>query len=112
MTLKASRRLFEEAPTLARLSRLEEEKIAELIYPCGFYRVKSANLKKISRILLDENNGEVPSSLESLLMLPGVGLKTANLVLSPGFCHTSHMRGYPCSQDSQPHGLDRNKETG
>ncbi len=85
VTLKASRRLFEEAPTLARLSRLEEDRIAELIYPCGFYRVKSANLKKISRILLNENNGEVPSNRESLLALPGVGLKTANLVLSLGF---------------------------
>lgn len=85
VTLKASRRLFEKAPDVGALHRMSEEEIASLIYPCGFYKVKSANLKKIARILLNQFNGKVPSELDALLNLPGVGLKTANLTLSLGF---------------------------
>ena len=85
VTLKASRKLFEKAPDTLALSLLDEEEIAALIYPCGFYRVKSANLKKIALILLEKYEGAVPPRAEDLLKLPGVGLKTANLVLSLGF---------------------------
>ncbi len=85
VTLKSSRKLFEAAPDLASLDTMNEEEIAERIYPAGFYRVKAANLKKIAATLLSENRGEIPSDLNSLLKLPGVGLKTANLVLSLGF---------------------------
>ena len=85
VTLKASRRLFEKAPDIRALSWMEEDNIADLIYPCGFYRVKSGYLKKIAFILLEEYGGEVPSERDALLKLPGVGLKTANLVLSLGF---------------------------
>lgn len=85
VTLTASRRLFEKAPDLPSLGRLSEEEIASLIYPCGFYRVKGGNLKKIALTLLEERGGRIPGELGELLKLPGVGLKTANLVLSLGF---------------------------
>ncbi len=85
VTLAASRRLFEKAPDIQSLDVMPEEEIAQSIYPAGFYRVKAGNLKKISRIILEDFHGEIPSDRESLLSLPGVGLKTANLVMSLGF---------------------------
>jgi len=85
VTLAASRRLLEKAGSPALLANMPEEEIARLIYPCGFYRVKSSNLKKIGEILCDRRAGSVPDTLQELLALPGVGLKTANLVLSLGF---------------------------
>ena len=85
VTLEASLRLFKKADSVEELNQLTEEEIASLIYPCGFYRVKAGNLKKITGILLASNNGQIPSDLNALLALPGVGLKTANLVLSLGF---------------------------
>ncbi len=85
VTLTASERLLEKAANPAELSAMKEEQIAKLIYPAGFYRNKAASLKKIANILLEQYSGNVPSSMEALLALPGVGRKTANLVLSEAF---------------------------
>ena len=85
VTLVSSRRLLEKAGSPGELSVLKEEKIAKLIYPAGFYRNKAASLKKIAAILLEEYGGEVPASMDALLALPGVGRKTANLVLTEAF---------------------------
>jgi endonuclease-3 len=64
---------------------MKEEKIAELAYPAGFYRTKAASLKKIAAILLEQYEGKVPALMDALLALPGVGRKTANLVLTEAF---------------------------
>jgi endonuclease-3 len=85
VTLAASRRLLEKAPTPAALLSLGEEEAARLAYPAGFYRTKAASLTKIARILLERENGQVPADMEALLALPGVGRKTANLVLTEAF---------------------------
>jgi endonuclease-3 len=85
VTLAASQRLLESAPSPAKMRSLSEEAVAALAYPAGFYRTKAANLKKIAEILLDRYGGKVPDDMESLLALPGVGRKTANLVLSEAF---------------------------
>jgi endonuclease-3 len=85
VTLAASRRLLEKAPTPAALLSLGEEETARLAYPAGFYRTKAASLTKIARILLERENGRVPSDMDALLSLPGVGRKTANLVLNEAF---------------------------
>jgi endonuclease-3 len=85
VTLSASERLLADAPDPQALIDLGALRVSELIYPAGFYRTKAENLVRISRILLEKHAGAVPSGLEDLLMLPGVGLKTANLVLSAGF---------------------------
>jgi endonuclease-3 len=61
------------------------ENIAELAYPAGFYRTKAASLKKIADILLEQYDGKVPALMDALLALPGVGRKTANLVLTEAF---------------------------
>jgi endonuclease III len=96
VTLQASRRLLAKAPGPRELAGLREDRIARLAYPAGFYRTKAANLKKIAAILLDQYNGAVPPDMNALLALPGVGRKTANLVLIeafdlPGICVDIHV---------------------
>lgn len=82
VTLQASRRLFRSFPDLESLADGDEEMIAETIKPAGFYRRKALQLKNIARILLEKYGGTVPDSLDELLSLPGVGIKTASLVLN------------------------------
>jgi len=85
VTARASEKLFLKAPNPQKLSRLSEEEIIGLIYPVGFYRIKAKNIKSIANILLQEYNGMVPNKLDHLLQFPGVGRKTANLVLGIAF---------------------------
>lgn len=85
VTGPASRRLLDAAPNPEILASMDEATIARAIFPAGFYRVKAGQLRRIGRILLEEYGGHVPSNLNELQALPGVGLKTANLVLGEGF---------------------------
>lgn len=85
VTAKASEKLFSKAPDPQKLSRLPEIEIRELIYPVGFYRIKAKNIKNIAKILLKKYNGLVPDNMNDLIKLPGVGRKTANLVLGIAF---------------------------
>ena len=96
VTLKTSKQLLAKAPGPKELITLGEEKAALLAYPAGFYRTKAASLVKIAHILLEQYNGEVPADMDALLALPGVGRKTANLVLIeafdlPGICVDIHV---------------------
>jgi len=84
-TYAAADRLFAKAKTPKEMIKLSAKEIQDLIYPVGFYRNKSKQIIKISRILLDKYNGEVPCDRDKLLELPGAGLKTANLVMAEGF---------------------------
>jgi len=85
VTSRASKKLFLRAPNPRTLMQLPENEIIELIYPVGFYRIKAKNIKEVARILLEKYNGIVPDKLIELTRLPGVGRKTANLVLGIGF---------------------------
>ncbi len=85
VTLAASRRLFELAPDPKGVAGLPEEKIASLIYPAGFYRTKAKHIRQVAGTLIELHAGEVPASREALTALPGVGPKTANLLLGLGF---------------------------
>ncbi|MCL2411653.1 MAG: endonuclease III [Treponema sp.] len=85
VTIVASKRILKEAGSPELLLLMKEKEIEKLIYPVGFYRNKAASLKKIAQILLDQYNGKVPHTMEDLLSLPGVGRKTANLVLVEAF---------------------------
>ena len=96
VTAEAAERLFQVACTPVELLKLSEEEIASLIYPVGFYRRKAKNLIDICRILVGKYGGRVPDELEDLLKLPGVGRKTANLVITlgfgkPGICVDTHV---------------------
>lgn len=85
VTAQAAARLFAVAPDAPSLARLPAERIAELIYPAGFYRTKGRQLQQLARMLVAKWGGHVPKSREELMSLPGVGRKTANLVLGLGF---------------------------
>ncbi len=83
VTRKASETLFAEAPTPAEMAQLPVEKIAGLIYPVGFYKQKAQHIAKIAREMA--SSSEIPGTYEGLTALPGVGRKTANLVLALAF---------------------------
>lgn len=84
-TAAASDRLFALAATPRAMQALDAGAVARAIFPVGFYRTKAAHILATCRILVDRFGGEVPSDLDALLELPGVGRKTANLVLSACF---------------------------
>ena len=95
-TEEASHRLFRVAQTPHELLKLSEKEIEKLIYPVGFYRTKARTLIKVCRLLLERHEGRVPETMEELLALPGVGRKTANLVMTvghkkPGICVDTHV---------------------
>ena len=85
VTAQASERLFKIAKTPEDILKLSEEEIQKAIYPAGFYKNKAKTIKEIARIIVEKYNGKVPDTLEELLKLPGVGKKTANLVLALSF---------------------------
>jgi endonuclease-3 len=84
-TLAASTRLFRVAGTPQTMTRLTVKRIERLIYQVSFYRHKARHVKATCRRLVDVFGGRVPTTMEELLTLPGVGRKTANLVLILAF---------------------------
>ena len=84
-TLAASTRLFKVARTPRTMAKLTVRHIERLIYPVSFYRHKARHVKATCRKLVEEFGGRVPATMEALLTLPGVGRKTANLVLILAF---------------------------
>jgi endonuclease-3 len=84
-TLVASTRLFAAARTPAAVAKLRVKQIERLIYPVGFYRNKAEFVRAAARTIVDKFRGRVPATLEELITLPGVGRKTANLVMILAF---------------------------
>ena len=82
---KAMRKLFPVANTPAAIAKLGEEKLKAYISTIGLFNTKAANVIALSRRLLDEHDGQVPRTREALEALPGVGRKTANVVLNTAF---------------------------
>ena len=96
VTSQASHRLFKKANTPQSMVKLSASELRQLIYPVGFYKRKAENIIQVSRILIEKYNGNVPDDLDELLKLPGVGRKTANLVITlgfgkPGICVDTHV---------------------
>jgi len=84
-TAAASNCLFALADTPAEMQRLTTEQVEKAIYPVGFYHRKTRQILDICRILLEQYGGHVPDEIDELLKLPGVGRKTANLVVTLGY---------------------------
>ena len=96
VTERAFERLWPLASTPAALRSLATARLEAAIRPVGFYRTKARALKAIAGLLIERHGAAVPSELEALLALPGVGRKTANLVLTegfglPGICVDTHV---------------------
>ncbi len=95
-THKASQELFSIADTPEKILGLSIEELEKIIYPVGFYRRKAETIREICTQLINEYQGKVPNSLETLLKFKGVGRKTANLVITmgygiPGICVDVHV---------------------
>lgn len=96
VTRGATERLFRLGDNPKKMLKVSVEDVEKSIYPVGFYREKAVRILKISKILVERYGGRVPQSLEELLELPGVGRKTANLVLQeafgiPAICVDTHV---------------------
>lgn len=96
VTAKASKRLFKKAPNIAALEKLTTIELETLIYPVGFFRNKAKSLAKLPRILKEQFKNNIPTTVDELTELPGVGRKTANLVVSvafdkPAICVDTHV---------------------
>ena len=92
----ASARLFVLADTPQAMLRLTRSRIERAIFPVGFYRTKARVIERVCRTLVERSGGQVPSDLDALLELHGVGRKTANLVVTyafglPGICVDTHV---------------------
>jgi endonuclease-3 len=95
-TAAASDRLYALAATPSDMLQLTAEQIEQAIYPVGFYHTKARNILQICRILLGTYGGKTPDEIDELVKLPGVGRKTANLVVTlgygkPGICVDTHV---------------------
>lgn len=84
-TKVAATGLFEKAPNIKDLNKLSEFEIRKLIYPVGFYKTKAKHIKNLARLILTRFGGNIPKTQKELTSLPGVGIKTANLVLNRAF---------------------------
>ncbi len=96
VTAQACAKLFDLAPDLDHLATLSEAQIAQAIYPVGFYPTKAKHLHQLPAVIATQFGGKIPQSLDALCQLPGVGRKTANLVLIlafnlPGICVDTHV---------------------
>ncbi len=85
VTATASQKLFALADSPQKMLTLRARQIEKTIYPVGFYRTKAKNIRKVCQILLKEYDGRVPDEIDALVKLPGVGRKTANLVITLGY---------------------------
>lgn len=77
--------LFKKVNKPSDLNKLTESQINKLIYPVGFHKTKAKHLKLLPKVLKEEFNGVLPNNVDDLIKLPGVGRKTANLVVAVGF---------------------------
>ncbi|MDY6853367.1 MAG: endonuclease III [Thermodesulfobacteriota bacterium] len=95
-TLKVSKRLFLIADTPEKMIKLKVDELEQIIYPVGFYRNKARHILSACKELIEKYGSQVPDEIETLLKLPGVGRKTANLVVTkgygkPGICVDTHV---------------------
>lgn len=82
---KVTPALFTRFPTLEAFAEADVEDVEELVHSCGFYRAKARDIVACARVLIEKHGGRVPGTMEELTALPGVGRKTANLILGDIF---------------------------
>lgn len=84
-TYPATLRMLKLAKTPQKMMKISEEDLINAIYPVGFYKNKAKQIIELSRVIVEELNGNIPDEIEELIKFNGVGRKTANLVLAKGF---------------------------
>ena len=101
--------LFDRFPTLEAFCQGTEEEVGELIHSCGFFRAKARDILGACRRIRDQFGGQVPDNMEDLLSLPGVGRKTANLLLGDVFHKPAVVTDTHCIRISGRLGLTASK---
>ena len=82
---KTTPQLFEKYGTPESIAKMDINELEKIIHPCGFYKNKAKNVKAAAEMILNEYNGKVPETMEELMKLPGVGRKSANVVMLEAF---------------------------
>ena len=82
---KTTPSIYSKYPTVYDFDNMDLSTLEELIHPCGFYKNKAKNLKAAARTIIEKYNGEVPKTMEELLQIPGVGRKSANVIMLEAF---------------------------
>ena len=85
---KTTPAIFAKYPTVYDCNNMDIKVLKELIHPCGFYKNKAKNLKAASKMIVEKFNGEVPDNMEDLTSIPGVGRKSANVIMLEAFHNT------------------------
>lgn len=102
--------LFSKFPSLQSLADAPIEEIEEIVKPCGLFHTKAKDIKMLSRMLIDDFGGELPNTLEDLMKLPGIGRKTANLVMGDIFHQPAVVTDTHCIRICGRLGLTKEKE--
>ena len=103
--------IFAKYSTPKDFTDIDIEELEKLIHPCGFYKNKAKNIKACARMIMEEYNGEVPKTMEELMKLPGVGRKSANVVMLEAFGEAKGIAvDTHCKRIANKLGLSKEKE--
>jgi endonuclease-3 len=105
-----TRVLFERYKSLEEFANSDITELEEIVKPCGFYHTKARNLKDCAMVLIREYGGEIPNTIEELTKLPGIGRKTANLIMGDIFGQPAVVTDTHCIRICGRLGLTANKE--
>lgn len=102
--------LFEKYPTLEAFAEADLEELEQDVKPCGFYKMKAKSIKEMAQMLINDFGGELPQTMEELLTLPGIGRKTANLMMGDVWGKPAIVTDTHCIRITGRLGLTKNKE--
>lgn len=108
---KTTPSIFAKYNTPKDFAQIDLALLEDLVHPCGFYKNKAKNIKATAKIILEKYNGQVPKTMEELMSLPGVGRKTANVVMLEAFNNPQGIAvDTHCKRLANRLGLSKNKE--
>ena len=102
--------LFERFPTLEAMAEAEVSEIEEIVKPCGLFRTKAKSISELSKMLISEYDGVLPDSIEELTKLPGIGRKTANLIMGDIYHQPAVVADTHCIRITNKLGLSHSKD--
>ena len=102
--------LFERFPTLEAMAEAEVSEIEEIVKPCGLFRTKAKSISELSKMLISEHDGVLPDSIEELTRLPGIGRKTANLIMGDIYHQPAVVADTHCIRITNKLGLSHSKD--
>lgn len=105
-----TKELFAKYPTLSSIANCNIEDLERIVHPCGVFRMKARDIRASANMLIEKFGGEVPDTMEELLSLPGVGRKTANLILGDIFKKPAVVADTHCIRISNKLGLCSSKD--